>query len=247
MKALLFALALTATARAQDELKIPDVTIPHLPKTGADIAAFTPRGWVLEKQITGDLNNDGRPDLAFVLQDNDPRNRLKQSADSDYIINTNPRILAIAFANPTGTGYTLVAQNSTLIPRWTEPNQDDHFDNKQPSVDDGGTLHIARNALSIGLHYFSSMGGWDAGLTTFTFRYQNNCFELIGLDNDNMQRGSGEETKTSANYSTHQLTIHTTNEQTKTNKTKHRQLPNTPPKTLDNIGDGMDFEIPGQS
>jgi hypothetical protein len=69
--ALLFAVAACAEG---DDLKIPPVSVPRLAPSGANAEAFAPKGWVVEAKATGDLNGDGKPDLAFVLHDTDKRN-----------------------------------------------------------------------------------------------------------------------------------------------------------------------------
>jgi hypothetical protein len=132
----------------------------------------------------------------------------------------------VAFANAAGTGYTLAVQNGMMIPRWTEPTQDDNFE---------GALTIARGAINIGLHYFSNAGGWDTGEKTFTFRYQHAHFELIGVDHENHGRNTGTDTSTSVNYSTHTEVVHVTNDETKVDSTRRRQIPHTAPQTLETM------------
>jgi hypothetical protein len=205
---------------------------------GRNMTAFVPKGWIVEKQATGDLNDDGKPDLAFVLHKTDKRNILSNPEGMGVDpIDTNPRILCVAFQNANGDGYSLTMQNSTLIPRWTEPTQDDNFS-------ESGSLHIVRGALSVAMHYFSNAGGWDTGTTIFTFRYQNKRFELIGFDNDNTNRASGAETHTSANYLTGKAKIVCTGCEDEKPKTIWKSLPKRSLMSLDQVGDGMEFSVP---
>jgi len=215
---------------SQDDLHIPPVKIPILPSAGRNAQAFTPKGWTVEQQTTGDLNGDGLPDLVFVLHDTDPRNVIKNDSLGVEELDTNPRILGVAFAVPSG-GYTLAAQNSTLITRWTEPNMEDYFEE--------GTIEIKRGAFQVSLHYFANAGGWDTGSDTFTFRWQHGSFELIGFENDNFKRNTGESSKTSINYSTGTGIITGDGK-----KTRSLTLPHRPLKTLDTIGDGISFDYP---
>ena len=104
---------------AQDPV-LPPVRIPALPQDAVDARAFAPPGWILQIQAAGDLNGDGRPDLVFVLHETDKRNILHDAGSGSEPLDTNPRILAVAFAKPDG-GYQLVAQNSQLIPRRDSP------------------------------------------------------------------------------------------------------------------------------
>lgn len=215
----------------------PAVRFPQIAATGRDAAAFAPKGWIVESQKTGDLNGDGRPDLAFVLHDAEKRNVLSNSGMGVDTIDTNPRILCVAFANADGSGYTLALQNHTLIPRWTSPTQDDNFG------EDGGEIKIARGALQVSLHYFANAGGWDTGTTRFTFRFQNGRFELIGFDNENFARNSGEDTSTSVNYSTGREVIVTTPNEGRA-RTKQKVLPKRALLTMEQVGDGIEFEVP---
>lgn len=163
----LFALLCVATlpsaclhGQDDDDLKIPPAPIPKLRSTGRGAQDFAPPGWQVEKQASGDLNGDGRPDLAFVLHDTSKtlviRNKNGFGVEE---LDTNPRVLGIAFANPDGT-FTLVEQNGKLIPRWTEPNMEDYFEE--------GDLSIKRGAVSVSVHTFASAGTWYTGYTTFT-------------------------------------------------------------------------------
>jgi hypothetical protein len=221
---------------AQDEPAIPAVVIPRLPGVGHSAADFAPHGWTVQLQAAGDLNGDGRPDLAFVLHDTDPHNVLKSSGMGVDSMDTNPRIFGVAFRDATGDGYTLALQNSTFIPRYTEPTQDDNFG------DEGG-LWIKRGAITLALHYFSNAGGWDAGSATFTFRYQHARFELIGAEQLNHARNTGTDTTTSINYSTGVVLITTTSDAGATH-VQRRTLAHAPPKVISTMEDGMDFEFP---
>ena len=233
-----FATCLMVRAQ-EDDPEIPRAPVPRLPATAANAAAFAPRGWKVQVQASGDLNGDGRPDLAFVLHEVNPKLILHPKDFGTDNLDTNPRVLGIAFAMPDGT-YTLVAQNSELIPRWTEPNMDDYFGEE-------GSLTITRGAFTVGLHYFANMGGWDAGSTSLTFRWQHGRFEMIGYENDNLKRNTGEETKTSINFSTGVkiVSYDSINEDgAKPRPPRRTKLPPKALRTLDDIGSGFDYQEP---
>ncbi len=49
---------------------------PLLPTTGRSAASLTPAGWSRECEATGDLDRDGRPDLALILVSADGGHRM---------------------------------------------------------------------------------------------------------------------------------------------------------------------------
>lgn len=226
---------LYASAAGADELTIPDVAYPTLAHHAAIAEGFAPAHWSMEAKAVGDLNGDGLPDTAFVLREHDPRNVLanKDGFGPDPF-DTNPRILAVAFAHP-GGGYDLVVQNHVLITRPTEPNIDDAFD-----ASDG--LSIKRGAVNVTLHLFANAGGWTAGSMSYAFRFQHNRFELVGYDSSMIQRNSGETDDLSVNYSTGKVKASTGTIDGGAAKVRWRALPPHAPLTIDGVGDGMEFD-----
>jgi hypothetical protein len=179
----------TQTTTDTGDLVVPVVKFPMLPKMGINAAAFTPAGWVLRQQASGDLNGDGKPDLVLLFADTDPHNIVQD-------VDTNPYLLAIAFANADGSGYTLAAQN-TSIPRETDtrPNPQGVIDDPTCS-DCTGNLKIARGAFKL---IFDNTN-LQPGNTNFTFRFQHNQFELIGYEDSGVDGGVTYDT--SWNFST---------------------------------------------
>ena len=230
------ALLASSLVHAQDdELKIPKAPIPHLRARAHSAAEFAPAGWQVQTQAAGDLNGDGRPDLAFVLQQQNKSLVVSNKGFGVEELNTNPRILAVAFATADGA-YALAAQNCELIPRWTEPRMEDWFD-------EGGSLTVQRGAFSVQLHYFSNAGSWHTGTTTLTFRYQHGRFELIGYEDEDMNRSDLEETSTSVNYST-RLEVTTKAGKTGPVITHKKGIGQKPLLSLDQVGSGLDFLPP---
>ena len=66
-------------------------------------------------------------------------------------------------------------------------------------------INIKNHILRINFSYFLSAGSYSASQTIFTFRFQNNRFELIGLDNNSFMRNSGEQEEFSINFSTNKM------------------------------------------
>ena len=145
---------------------------PKIPATGRTPAAFVPAGYteLPDSRATGDLNQDGRSDVALVLAP-------KAESRADYDGETMPgRILVVLFA--TTQGYARAEQASRVL----------------LSKDGGGMygdpfagLTIFRGVLSID-HYGGSSWRWSI---TSKFRYQQGGFYLIG-ETTNLSRTTGD-------------------------------------------------------
>ncbi|WP_224082535.1 hypothetical protein [Cupriavidus laharis] len=114
LASLIAALMMSAPALAQ-ELVIPPVDYPVLPATAKSAEGFVPKGWRLESRSDGDLNNDGRSDLVLVLRQQRASNIVRHDGMGQNPLDTNPRILAVAWSRADG-GYALAVQNHALIP-----------------------------------------------------------------------------------------------------------------------------------
>jgi hypothetical protein len=224
----------------QDDL--PPVRYPALPASATSVQGFVPHGWTLESSEAGDLDGDGRPDLAFALHMADPANVLKNEGGfCGEMIDSNPRILGVALAQP-GSGYRLVVQNHSLVPRRDNACADDWF---AADGEMGGGLAIKRGAMVVTLGRFMSAGGWGMGRTAFTLRWQGNALRLIGFDMENTQRNSGETASLSINYLTRKVrTAHGTIE-SDAEKVRWTVLPGKDLPTIDAIGDGLEYDPGG--
>lgn len=232
--ALLVLLLVSTPAMAQiDGLEIPEARYPRLVRQAASAAGFVPAGWVLEKQASGDLNGDGAADLAILLRQNDARNVVSNAEGLGVeSLNTNPRILAVAFARRSPAGYSLVMENHALIPRHDSPTLDDPFHD----------LEIVKGTLRLSLLQFASAGSWGTSITKFNFRYQKNCFQLIGYDRNETHRGSGETTNLSINYLTKKAIVTTGNIENDETRVRPKRLASTRTLCIDQIGNGWEFD-----
>jgi hypothetical protein len=153
---------------------------------------FVPKGWKLHIAEHGDLNQDGEKDVALVIQQTDKKKIIRNDGYGADELDTNPRVLLIAFKR--GNAYELVLKREKM------PSQNDA---EMPCLDDPLELEItAKNTLKISLRYWLSCGSWTTHRNTYTFRYQNKRFELIGFDSFSIQRNTLNSTSTSINYST---------------------------------------------
>jgi len=229
------AILLSPITAAQD-LTIPDVSYPSLPRQAETAEGFVPVGWMLEVQASGDLNQDENADLILVLRQNNPANVI---ADFEGLgekpFDTNPRILAIAFRDQPSGKFSLQLENHTLIPRRTEPAADDPFDKEIG-------IAIVRGSFQVRLNWFMSAGGWETFTTTYAFRHRSGRFELIGYDRNTTHRGSGDTSSLSINYLTRKVKRATGHISRDAEKVRWQTLAQRPAPTLESIGDGLGFE-----
>jgi hypothetical protein len=237
-----FALCLTAIlpcfapAAAAQDLTIPEVTYPSLPRQARTAEGFILPGWILEVQSSGDLNRDGNSDLILVLRQNSPANVIEDFEGlGEKPFDTNPRILAIAFRDGLSGRFDLQLENHTLIPRRIEPAADDPFDKEIG-------IAIVRDGFQVRLNWFMSVGGWETFNTIYTFRLRTGRFELIGYDRSTTHRASGDTTSLSINYLTRKAKKTTGRISRDADKVRWQTLPPKPAPALESIGDGLSFE-----
>lgn len=157
--------------------------------------SFVPKNWKILEKAQGDLNQDGQADLALIIEDTNPENLVANAGVGNHVLNTNKRKLLILFKQE--NGYQLAASNTTL------PSEGDV---ESPCLADplgeSEALSIQKGVLRVHLHYWLSCGSWYVTNHTYTFRYQNNAFKLIGYDVDDFHRATGESTARSINFLT---------------------------------------------
>lgn len=217
------------------ELVIPSASYPALVKHARSVEGFVPNEWRIEIQKPGDLNGDGRDDVALVLRAMDDRNIIDmrgQGGPENF--DTNPRILMVAFANAAG-GYDLALENHTLIARTTEPSGQDPLD---PNGVQEGRVEIKNGTLQVTLGHF----GGDMGHTTYTFRFQGGRFALIGYDSVNVERSQGIMRSVSINYTTRRMERSIGKISDDVSKVTRTKLPAKPLLTMQHVGDGLDFQ-----
>ncbi len=222
-------MAFAMPASAVDIAALP-IVFPALPSKATDVSGFVPKGWRIDVQKSGDLNNDGKADLVFVLIGDDLTKIIPGDANAQDYANTNPRMFGIAFANKSNTGFVLALQNHTLIPQTVERVFDDPL-----SKDD---LVIKNNTVTFAFYAFFGSIVQPA----LQFRFQHNKLELIGFENYNTDRSSGTTTATSINYLTHKMIITTGNIGTDATTSKTKMLKEKPLLELGEIGNGLEFE-----
>ncbi|MFL6198010.1 MAG: hypothetical protein ACJ76J_02430 [Thermoanaerobaculia bacterium] len=228
---LLSFLLLSAAARAGAD-EAPLVVFPAIPAQAQTQADLVPKGWTVEMESRGDLNGDRVPDLLLVLHMTDPSNVIKNDGFGASELDTNPRILVIAFAGKATKKYSLALANHTLIPRHTNPSMDDPL----------AGAEIVKGTLQVSLGFWMSAGSWYESQTRFTFRYQDGCFKLIGYDSTGRQRNSEETSTVSINYLTRKAKTTKGNIQNDRTSVAWKTVRTPALLCLDAVGDGLDFD-----
>lgn len=184
-----FALLIAGVSNAQSSSQ---------PLTAKNASGFVPKGWKLLAKAFGDLNKDGKPDLALITEKTDKQNFIKNESLGADILNINPRRLIVAFAE--NNVYRLVVQNDGFIP---SENIEEGPCLADPLFDmENYGLIINRGLLFLSFKYWYSCGTWFVNSDKYTFRWQNNKFELIGFDTMEFHRANLDEIIYSINYST---------------------------------------------
>ena len=198
----------------------------NFPQKASKIEDFIPKGWkklIVEK---GDLNKDKIDDVVLVIEKNDPKNFKKiEDSSSSNPVNFNPRIILVLFKDK-NSKYTLVAKNDKnfiVSPGYASEEGLESLDS--PDYDDN--LSKAVTIKNSTLHIFTLADYVKyATSTTYIFRYQNNRFELIGLDAQSIL-GDTEYANTrnySLNLSTKKLIIHNISEKLESNVKKEEKI-----------------------
>ncbi len=215
-------------------LDIPEVGYSALPKLAAAAESFVPPGWEIEVKQEGDLNTDGLKDLLLVLRASDPANIVNNDPGSpgERSIDTNPRLLAVAFARKEG-GYVLALECRELIPRHDNPTIDDPF----------GHADIAEGAVRVGLHLWANAGTWYTSDTTFIFEYRGKAFRLVGYEDYTTKRNTGQtwELKLDFVACKAELTVGSFSDEDVEDRTYQKTLPRAPLMAIEDLGCGWDY------
>lgn len=231
LASLLSCLLLLTAAGAAAEDEVPPVRFPAIPAQATTRAELVPKGWTVETEKRGDLNGDGVADLLLVLHMTDPRNVISNDGLGPSELDTNPRMLVVAFADKTKK-YSVTLADHTLIPRHIDPLMDDPLEG----------VAIVKGTVQVSLLRWMSAGSWYTTQSKLTFRHQDGCFRLIGYDSTEMKRNTGETTAVSINYLTKK--IQTTEGNVGDDRTKVSWKTLRAPRLLclDAVGDGLDFD-----
>ena len=182
----------------------------NFPEKATKVEDFIPKGWKKFIVKKGDLNKDKIDDIVLLIQKNDPKNF--RNAESGYMYmpienaDFNP-IIVLVLLKDTNSQYNLVAKNDKgFIVSEGKAHEEVLEELYSPNFDEdlSDSISIKNNTLRIHTFYEFVRG---MSSTEYVFRYQNNRFELIGLEvNDGGVSGDYLESNNySINFSTKKL------------------------------------------
>ena len=186
----------TSTTDEKSTTSVIEEYPTDFPEQGNKMEDFVPKHWSAIMKVDGDLNKDGLTDTALIVEQKNPNNI--SVTEYNDTLNTNPRALLVLFKQENGT-YKLAAKNDK---GFIEPPKEN-----SSLLDplEEGDINIKNNTLRLNFQYFFSAGSWYITNVEYVFRYQNNNFELIGVETNSFDRSTGEETIVSFNLSTNKL------------------------------------------
>ena len=151
----------------------------NFPKKASKVEDFIPKGWkklIVEK---GDLNKDKIDDVVLVIQKDDAKNFEK--SEDNTIFNYNPMAILVLFKNK-NSQYNLISKNENGFIVSKDKALVEQLETlSSPDLDDdlSKSINIKNDTLRL-LTRSEYVKG--ARVTEYIFRYQNNKFELIGLE-----------------------------------------------------------------
>ncbi|MBK6820925.1 MAG: hypothetical protein IPG85_15570 [Bacteroidetes bacterium] len=132
--------------------------VPAFAKTGKTIQSFVPKGWEIKDSARSDFNNDQQIDVVLILSN------LIEQDENNFTYECNRPIVIL---QKTNTGYILAAHtNEGVLCKSCGGIFGDPY----------AGISFNKNVLNIE-HYAGSAWRW---IKNFTFRFQQNQWQLIG-------------------------------------------------------------------
>ncbi len=185
MKSFVFASIAIATSVAFAQSAKP-LSVKQIPLRADAPLLFAPRGWQIEKRISGDLNRDKIADAALVLVEKPGKKSSDESGPS-------PRSRALVVLLREGKGWHRVGFSNQLLLGTRDGGA--FYGVVETPVD----VSIQRGVLIVSME----SGSRDVGETTHRFRLdRKKRVFLIGFDSTTRDRLSGNVEVQSANFLT---------------------------------------------
>ncbi|WP_157967975.1 hypothetical protein [Chryseobacterium elymi] len=152
-------------------------------ETKKDPSGFIPEGYKVFKKSFGDLNKDGAEDCILIIKKTDPSKIISDEFRGK--LDRNRRGLIILFKK--NEGYELAAKNETCF----------SSENEDGGVYYAPELNVYAEKDKLYIHYAHGRYGY----WTYTFRYGQSDFKLIGYD-ESSNTGPRVNSTTSINFLT---------------------------------------------
>lgn len=129
-----------------------------------EVSNFLPKGFVIFERINGDLNKDGKEDCVLVIKGTDKNKIIKDKYRGE--LDRNRRGIVILFNN--NEHFVLAVKN---------------YDCFSSENEDGGVYYAPELDIEINKgNLYINYGHGRYGYWSYSFRFQNSDFELIGYD-----------------------------------------------------------------
>ena len=151
----------------------------NFPQKASKVEDFIPKGWKSVVVKKGDLNKDKIDDVVLVIQKDDAKNFEK--SEDNTIFNYNPMAILVLFKDK-NSQYNLISKNENDFIVSKDKALVEQLETlSSPDLDDdlSKSINIKNDTLRL-LTRSEYVKG--ARVTEYIFRYQNNKFELIGLE-----------------------------------------------------------------
>lgn len=167
--------ALSVEKALDDHVKADEKKLP---------SDFVPKGFVVFNTIEGDLNNDGRKDHVMIIKGTEKDKIITDEYRGK--LDRNRRGIIVLFKTEDNS-YVKAVENKSCFSSENE---------------DGGVYYAPEMEVSVDKNnlYVNYMHG-RYGYWTYTFKYRNNDFQLIGYDSSD-NRGPIVQNETSINFLT---------------------------------------------
>ena len=152
-------------------------------RVARSVADFVPRGYVVVQEIKGDLNKDRDPDIVLIIKSMDSSKFVKDKYGGERDRNRRGILVALHDQH----GYRLVLENRNCF----------SSENEDGGVYFAPELDVGINKGNLTIHYAHGRYGY----WTYSFRYHNSNFALIGYDSSS-DRGPVVQNTVSVNLST---------------------------------------------
>ncbi len=206
---------------------------PELPEEGKALADFIPAEYTLIESAQGDLNQDGRKDLVWVMEYNEVVTERLKTLGKTQTLDTKPRILGIAFGYPLGVLGLEFQNNDFVLRRQEGANGQEPLD--KLSIDAKGHLHI-------GFRRVYTEKEWEVN---YEWKYAKNNFILIGATSLDYDKLTGVRHKNTYDFMEHKV------KHSYDNALKRKRRPNisnfyldkTQPKTFETFSRPLTWKI----